>query len=274
MELSRPDKNYRALERLAAATRETSDLKGVATDAAIQAALLEADLTGKAGRRPAISIGEAHELTLPSHVRESVKELLSPHGYRPEGVLTLPTDRPLQEREFQELKDYFALSYEHPGVVDLERVERIFPNQRFYHATNALSFALHREIGWLSPEDIACVAQDICGLKDYLEIDPGFFVGNDLSWVAGYALPWADDRPSDLLKVLKIDTKDPTVRRLMNTGLLLEIDLADFRKQLPDTGSFVVRQGDINRERTVFEVIAPIAPMKIEVRATIDFNGR
>jgi hypothetical protein len=269
---TRIEQNYRSIERMARLTREGGEDPSQGDEESILSAVKRAALVGGKGHSPEITLGPTADLILPEDILAPLRELLSSRGYRPEGITALPLDRRLTAQEYGEIRTYFDLSYERSGVVDLERIKRIFPDQKLYHATNGLSYALQRQVGWLSPEDIAFVAQEICQLPDFLEIDPGFFMGSELSWVAGYAQPWPKNRPNDLLAVLKIDTTDPRVRKLMNTGILLEVDIESYREQLPDTQSFVVRHTDINRTPPVFEVIAPIAPREHKIRAVLDFN--
>lgn len=271
---SNKDQSYRAIERTARTVRETHPEHGELSDGALLERLHAAHLTDRSGREPRISLGLNSELALPPDVRDAIAELIGPRGYRSTGITALPIDRPLTERQFSEVKDYFNLSYENTGVVELARVEKIFPGHRFYHTTSGLTHAIQKEFGWFSPEDVAFVATDICKMRDFLEIDPGFFVGTDPTWVAGYSIPAPDNRPSDLLSVLKVPLEHPEIRRLMKTSVFLEVDLSTYRDQLPSTDCFVVRQTDINRASPVFEVIAPIAPMASSVRATFDWNTR
>ncbi len=254
--------------------REAHPEHGPLSDSALLERLQAAQLSDRSGREPRISLGMTSELVLPRDVRDAIAELIGPRGYRSSGILTLPIDRPLTEQQFSEVKDYFNLSYEDTGIVDLDRVEKIFPNERFYHTTSGLTYAIQREFGWLSPEDVAFVATEICKMRDFLEIDPGFFVGTDPTWVAGYSIPAPDNRPSDILSLLKVPVEHPEIRRLMKTSVFLEVDLSTYRDQLPSTDCFVVRQTDINRASPVFEVIAPIAPRERTIRATFDWNTR
>ena len=271
--LSNKDQNYRAIERTARALQQTDADTGELSDETLLKKLHAAELSNRSGFQPNITLGVTPELMLPGEIRDKIAELIGPQGYRSAGIAALPIDRPLTEGEFAEVKDYFHLSYEDDGVVDLDRVEKIFPGQRYYHSTSGLTYAIQREFGWLSPEDLAFVATELCGIRDYLEIDPGFFVGTDPTWVAGYGIPAPASRPSALLSILKIPLDDPEIRRLMKTALLLEVDIATFRTQLPSTDCFVVRQSDINRTQPVFEVIAPVAPMASKIRAVLDWNG-
>ncbi len=269
------DQNYRNLERLAQRTRDSSapsDWSGLSNES-VCVNLAAESLTNREGKAPRLSPTLTSPLELPSDVLRGIQKLISPAGHRPEGISVFPTSRPLSSAEFADLKDYTHLSYEHDGIVDLARVEKIFPNQKLYHATNGLSYALNRQLGWLAPDDVAFVAQEICGIKDYLEIDPGFFMGTDPRWVAGYAIPWPLGRPNDILNVLRIPTDNPAIQRLSNIGLLREIDPTAYRQQLPSTDCFVIRQTDINRRDPVFELIAPIAPTESRIRAVLDWNS-